>query len=101
MQFDRDDPETHLNPAHDRFQRACDGSLSIELDEYTERVVVAFVYNDENDSEHIVKAVNDDVYCSCPDFNHRGIKEDMYCKHIFITFLKMLKENPQPVVTGT
>jgi len=99
VQFDRDDPETHLNPEHDRFQRACDGSLSIELDQYTERVVVAFVYNVENDSEHIVKAVNDDVMCSCPDFYHRGVKEDMFCKHILRVFLQMANgdEQPEPV----
>ena len=99
MQFDRDEPETHLDPKHDRFQRACDGSLRIELDEYTERVVIAFVRNVENDSEHIVKAVGNDVYCSCPDFNYRGIKQGMYCKHILRVFLQMANgdEQPEPV----
>ena len=89
MQFDQSDPKSHLNPKEDRTQRATDGSLRVHLDEHTADGFVAFVYNDEKGSEHIVKAVGSSIMCSCPDFYYRGADEEMCCKHILASFLKV------------
>lgn len=94
MQFNHSDPKSHLNPDEKRTQEATNGSLTVEIDELDDenRAFVAFVRNQDKDNEYVVKAVHDDIMCSCPDFHYRGADQGMACKHMLATFLKIENE---------
>jgi len=92
MQFNRDNPKTHLSPDGSRTQKATSGSLSVELDEFTDETVIAFVHNNDSGSEYLTKIVGDEAACVCPDFQYRGVDTDTPCKHLLALFLKIENE---------
>jgi len=95
MQFDTTNPKNHLNPEESRTQKATSGSLRVELDEFTDETVIAFVHNDDSGSEYLTKIVGDEAACVCPDFQYRGVDTDTPCKHLLALFLKIENERSE------